>query len=520
MTLAKALTALEDGEDKAALLALLEVWRSTRAPTVIPAIETLSARLTKSQPPIKGVKGKSDRQTWLDVAARRDPLTVGRLLEAMPESIYVIERMEVLAKWEGDPRITTALLRWLAQSPFPRATFPALLPPLEAQRDPRAAAAIQAYVKAGSRDALSRFGRATWKLLPPLAERTAAWPAAKPIDEALLAKLTTRLATPPPARKEIDPAALFAAVYENPEDDSARLVLADLLQERGDPRGELIALQVARHQAGGKPTPRERELVKTWGRQWLGPLGAAFLNEGLAYTRGFVSAGRLGGSAEPGSPGWATVEHLELGERGDSSVLLSPQLRSLRHVGGVAGWHLESIVRGGRELRWRSLELRLNEYLRYARVLIGAAEIFTSLERLELISPDVDPARLTELVQARVTRGVTDLAISFPASRAGQILTSPSVQRLQTLTLYLTSGAALRFQPATRAITIAFTEADSRWVAAAAGSLSTLEPGFLTSLAIETPARMRRGNELLRGQYRIELDSIFAQAKRLGLAVE
>lgn len=37
-------------------------------------------------------------------------------------------------------------------------------------------------------------------------------------------------------------AALFAEIVQAPHDDAPRLVYADWLLERGDPRGELIAL--------------------------------------------------------------------------------------------------------------------------------------------------------------------------------------------------------------------------------------------------------------------------------------
>ena len=38
--------------------------------------------------------------------------------------------------------------------------------------------------------------------------------------------------------------ALLAACHREPDDDTPRLVLADWLQERDDPRGELVRLQV------------------------------------------------------------------------------------------------------------------------------------------------------------------------------------------------------------------------------------------------------------------------------------
>lgn len=56
----------------------------------------------------------------------------------------------------------------------------------------------------------------------------------------------------PVAKKKAKPAAdgdaLLRAVLEHPEDASARAVYADWLQEKGDPRGELIALETQRAQ--------------------------------------------------------------------------------------------------------------------------------------------------------------------------------------------------------------------------------------------------------------------------------
>lgn len=70
---------------------------------------------------------------------------------------------------------------------------------------------------------------------------------------------------------------LLASIVEAPGDDAPRLVLSDLLDQRGDPRGELIAVQCAISRAAGPPDPalllRERELLGSHGRRWLGELG-------------------------------------------------------------------------------------------------------------------------------------------------------------------------------------------------------------------------------------------------------
>jgi uncharacterized protein (TIGR02996 family) len=111
---------------------------------------------------------------------------------------------------------------------------------------------------------------------------------------------------------------LLAEVYAHPDDDAPRMVLADALLERGDPRGEFITLQLVRGR-NGEPTERERELLKKHGRSWLGPL-ATVLSFGKGYSgtefeRGFVVKADFIFKIEKKlplvarDPGWATIEH-------------------------------------------------------------------------------------------------------------------------------------------------------------------------------------------------------------------
>nr|HEX4316535.1 TIGR02996 domain-containing protein [Kofleriaceae bacterium] len=74
--------------------------------------------------------------------------------------------------------------------------------------------------------------------------------------------------------------ALYAAVYASPDDDAPRQVLADALLELGDPRGELIALQLAPR----RDLERERALLDAHGAAW----SAAFRDAGgVTFERGF-----------------------------------------------------------------------------------------------------------------------------------------------------------------------------------------------------------------------------------------
>src|SRR5947209_4317685 len=60
---------------------------------------------------------------------------------------------------------------------------------------------------------------------------------------------------------------------ENPEDDTPRMILADWLEDRGDPRGEFLRLDMELA-ARGVCGDRHAELLKQHEAEWLGPLAA------------------------------------------------------------------------------------------------------------------------------------------------------------------------------------------------------------------------------------------------------
>ena len=73
-------------------------------------------------------------------------------------------------------------------------------------------------------------------------------PAAGAGELALEAEIAAALEPLRARERSID--ALLADIYANPDDDAPRLVYADLLLERDDPRGELIRLQLERGRGG------------------------------------------------------------------------------------------------------------------------------------------------------------------------------------------------------------------------------------------------------------------------------
>ena len=71
----------------------------------------------------------------------------------------------------------------------------------------------------------------------------------------------------------------------------------DWLTTRGDPRGELIALQLSRSRTPGEPSKkaiaRERSLLAEHGRGWHGSAARLIATDGARFERGFLAAARL-----------------------------------------------------------------------------------------------------------------------------------------------------------------------------------------------------------------------------------
>jgi uncharacterized protein (TIGR02996 family) len=113
-------------------------------------------------------------------------------------------------------------------------------------------------------------------------------------------------------------ATLLEAIYAAPHDDAPRLVYADFLQEKGDARGEFIALQFARLRASptAKALAREKSLLVRHRRKWTGKLWeAVYQSHELRFARGFVDDVRLNfRGRDPrrlaGHPGWSTLRTL------------------------------------------------------------------------------------------------------------------------------------------------------------------------------------------------------------------
>ena len=122
-------------------------------------------------------------------------------------------------------------------------------------------------------------------------------------------------------------AGLLAAIYAAPDEDAPREVYADWLSQRGDPRGEFIALQLR-----GIASP---ELLDV---KWLGSLERYVASP--TFQRGFPIAGTLREtSTPPPDPAWATF-HEVTGGMPDATM---PLLRAAYELDPNALARLESL---------------------------------------------------------------------------------------------------------------------------------------------------------------------------------
>lgn len=156
-------------------------------------------------------------------------------------------------------------------------------------------------------------------------------------------------------------AALVARIYDQPGDDDARLVLADLLEQAGDARGELIHLQIAQHRGelDDEGARRIDRLLALHEHRWRGALDDLLID--VVFERGFPVAGTLNlrsltsSTIEP-TEELATIERLsipylnvepeELLDR-LTTLLCSHPLRNLRTLDGAFVELIEALA--GRE---------------------------------------------------------------------------------------------------------------------------------------------------------------------------
>lgn len=429
--------ARERGDVASALSLALEAWRSERDPSLADVVDVLSAEAGARFDVPAGVTARAFQGYWARTARSRDPVAVGwaatslraRLPATAAVAGWLRARIATLAALPADPRFTHAIVELLTSMPFPLAAEDAYADALAlacALLDVRAVAWLRALRdgprarSAANRDWLvARLPAAIRRLerevsaLPPSPARDA-W-------RALAAKWRP-LATDPEGE-------LLARVREEPDDDGARLVYADWLQERGHPLGELIVLQCAPSLTAAQRA-RERSILHRHARAWLGELGQVLVHP--RFERGFLASARLARNSAATPDAWlraasdprlATVHTLERGQASIArytSFLVSPVTRNVRHVDVPRAAVLGALLDAGFPRRLSSLALPR----RPRREELAAMATRFSLASLDVVLRPGEAALFFEdLAAAGMTPRLTRVNVrpSSPA-RAGVVL--------------------------------------------------------------------------------------------------
>ncbi|HET9988310.1 MAG TPA: TIGR02996 domain-containing protein, partial [Kofleriaceae bacterium] len=349
--LLEASNALAAGEPVRALPLLLAAWRAHRSDRLAALVERVSDLAEAAQPKVPGATTKARLAAGLALLKAGDPVDVPRVFRLLAD-VKIAEAaalVPALAKLAPDPRFLRQLVALLVAPPWGSSTgrklWRALFDALVAQGDPRSTAQLTAI------DFRPIIGN-DWGTveMTKLVKRTVARITATPaVDDAATAAACAAIEQAL-AHDTGDGDALLARIYAAPNDLGPRTIYADWLQERGDPRGELIALQLAH--AGTAPSDaqrrREAQLLENHGAEWLGALAPACVGE-PRFAGGFavelrVDVGRALGTI--GAPAWSTVTGLWLGphDAWPRALVRHPVMRELRFVDNVTLADVRAIV--------------------------------------------------------------------------------------------------------------------------------------------------------------------------------
>lgn len=414
-----ALDGIQSSSFEAALEALLEAWRSCRSPRIAEVLAAVSALAAAERPPVAQGSHSSMDKAWMAREAERRQADVPLLLQSLnarTRSDIATRRLGVLADREADPRISKAVCAWLElaadgmstapwRGPSGRKFYLAALELLEKYADPECVPLLES--RAANRGRHVIIARAVSQRWVALAASFVNLQSAEP--DAMTLELCEQLEklVAEAARTDGKQSAeeLLQLIHDDPDDDEARLVYADRLQELGDPRGEFIQLQLERERTGGKVSRREKQLLSNHARAWLGPLDEFIMVSSLRYQRGFPYAVRFRnelGDVSPvlGAKEWLTIREADC-DAGYSSRLdelfVHASWRNMRRVWGVTDAQIIELQRRGVELMWEELGFRPYSGLdgAWAQAL---GTVFPRLKVLDFNRVHQSPAMMVEQV--------------------------------------------------------------------------------------------------------------------------
>lgn len=325
--------ALERDDAAAALAHVIDAWRGQRHPRIGALAARISTLASARRPPIAGKTVKARLAAWLEAEPEHDLVDVERLLaDPWPTQWRDGDvRFERIVKWAPDPRVAAHLINAFVDPPYQsqaswslRIRFAAHLVALA---DPRLLGVLEVVKK----NVGSHMPAVDAAKLAEILD-----PAAEPLIVQLEARFAGAVRNEASTKKTA--AEFLEAIYAEPDDTTHKVVFADWLTENGDPRGELISLQLA-----GVGSSRERALIAKIGDDhatWDWPLAEKFKRGTRRYEEGFFAGGHLDQRRTEffEHAAWSHVRAIELDypePYGAEIAFLAklPRLRELTNIG-------------------------------------------------------------------------------------------------------------------------------------------------------------------------------------------
>ncbi|MGV3624535.1 MAG: hypothetical protein ACO1OB_27195 [Archangium sp.] len=306
------------------LTRLLEHWRANRHESTSELIHLVGGLVRFDPSPLPKRGQKAVALEWLDVTAREGPATLSHRLAQLeplisdwsPSNLWPV--FEAISTRAADPRLGTFATRLLVgdlRIEFTDKLRRRLLNCVEVHGDIGHYRALEVGLSTKFYD-----GGLTERVLRLMKKGLASQPTGPELPPSERASLASQLWEPGELPSSAND--LFALVYEDPHDLTRRQVLADSLLERADPRGEFIALQLAK-----RDEKRQAALIKKYGKQWLGPF--AKVVDDFTFEDGFVSRIQLKHvtvaqfQVLAAAKEWATVKHVRHGVQRFSKTMIS-----------------------------------------------------------------------------------------------------------------------------------------------------------------------------------------------------
>lgn len=232
--------------------------------------------------------------------------------------------------------------------------------------------------------------------------------------------------------------AFLREIIATPDDDGPRLVYADWLEERGDPRAELIRVQCEEARLGdcarrAKLRSRAKQLLTAHGKEWTASLDADGGSEfrDPEYHRGFVEAAKMS---------------LRFFLRSGAGVMSRTPLRRLTLTSGDS--LLPKLARTELLLRLRQLHFAHNEFPEQHAIEFVQSPNLTNLQNFRMHGYRLYSVAFGVALIGASFQNLVALDLGFAHTMSADwvevLLRSPWLRNIESLRLCGLSDAAVR----------------------------------------------------------------------------